>query len=69
MRSGRNKEAVEVFRLNTQRHPDSWNAWDSLGEGFAAMNARDEALTAYKKSVELNPENENGKGRISKLLH
>jgi hypothetical protein len=68
MRGGHTKDAVEVFRLNTQRHPDSWNAWDSFGEGLAALNEREEAVTAYKKSVELNPANESGKEKISKLL-
>jgi len=28
-------KAIEIFSLTTQRYPDSANAWDSLGEGYA----------------------------------
>ncbi|MGZ4779695.1 MAG: serine hydrolase, partial [Thermoanaerobaculia bacterium] len=68
LRAGHTKDAVEVFRLNTQRPPNSWNAWDSFGEGLVALNQREEAVTAYKKSVELNPGNESGKEKLSKLM-
>ena len=27
-------EAIAVFKLNTELHPDSWNVWDSLGESY-----------------------------------
>ncbi|RYD92611.1 MAG: hypothetical protein EOP54_20525, partial [Sphingobacteriales bacterium] len=28
------KEALELFKLNVQQYPKSWNAYDSLGEGY-----------------------------------
>ena len=31
----RTKEAIELLELNVSRHPDSWNAWDSLGDAYA----------------------------------
>ena len=67
MRAGRVPEAVEVFRLNTQRHPDSWNTWDSLGEALAKQGHRDEAIQSYGKSVELNPKNTKGMAALQKL--
>ena len=67
LRGGRVKDAVEVFRLNTQRHPDSWNAWDSFGEALAKAGQRQEAIDAYAKSVALNPANKKGTAALSKL--
>lgn len=59
--------AVEVFRWNTELYPMSWNVWDSYGEALVKLNRNDEAIAAYKKSLELNPENIDGKAMISKL--
>jgi hypothetical protein len=60
-------DAITMFELNVREHPDSWNAWDSLGEGY--MNARDKqrAIAAYQKSLELNPENTNGKQMMERI--
>jgi CubicO group peptidase (beta-lactamase class C family) len=63
----RAKDAVSVFELNTSAHPESWNAWDSLGEAYAAADQRDRAIAAYEKSVALNPENGNGREALKKL--
>jgi CubicO group peptidase (beta-lactamase class C family) len=57
LRAGHIADAVEVLRLNTQRHPDSWNAWDSFGDALSKADKRAEAIDAYAKSVELNPSN------------
>jgi len=67
MRADHMKDAIEVFRLNTQRHADSWNAWDSFGEALAKAGLRQEAIDAYAKSVELNPDNKRGTAALSKL--
>lgn len=67
LRAGHVTDAVEVFRMNTQRHPDSWNAWDSFGEALEKAGSRQEAIDAYAKSVELNPDNKRGTAALSKL--
>jgi cytochrome c-type biogenesis protein CcmH/NrfG len=53
--------------VNARTHPNSWNAYDSLGEAY--VNARDKgrALDAYRKSLELNPENTNAKKVIEQI--
>ena len=28
-------KAIEIFKLNIERNPDSWNVYDSLGEAYA----------------------------------
>ncbi|HEX4440317.1 MAG TPA: tetratricopeptide repeat protein [Thermoanaerobaculia bacterium] len=63
----RTKEAIAVFERNTSAHPDSWNAWDSLGEAYAADGQRDQAIAAYEKSVSLNPESANGREALKRL--
>jgi CubicO group peptidase (beta-lactamase class C family) len=63
----RAKEAIAVFERNTSAHPDSWNAWDSLGEACAADGQRDRAIAAYEKSVALNPDSPSGREALKRL--
>ena len=48
--------AIAVFELNAQAYPGSANVHDSLGEAFAAAGRREEALAAYQRSLEIDPE-------------
>ncbi|NJB72591.1 pimeloyl-ACP methyl ester carboxylesterase [Saonia flava] len=60
----RNEEldkALEILKLNIMLFPESWNAYDSYGEALSIANKKAEAIEMYEKSIELNPENENGK--------
>jgi hypothetical protein len=63
----RTTEAIAVFERNTAAHPGSWNAWDSLGEAWAADGNRDRAIAAYEKSVALNPESASGREALKRL--
>lgn len=66
----RNEEldkALEVFKLTTILFPDSFNAYDSYGEALLKANRKAEAIEMYEKSIELNPENENGKKVLLQL--
>jgi tetratricopeptide (TPR) repeat protein len=67
MEDGRLKEAIELFKQNVQLYPQSWNAYDSLGEAY--MKAGDTALAIanYERSVQLNPKNETGIAALAKL--
>jgi hypothetical protein len=47
--------AIEVFILNTQRHPTSANTFDSLGEAYALKGDKKNAIINFKKSLALNP--------------
>lgn len=53
--AGRHDDAIAVFRLNTELHPDSANTWDSLSDGYLAAGRRDEALAAVRRLLELLP--------------
>jgi hypothetical protein len=67
MSAKRLPEAIVIFEVNARAHPNSWNAYDSLGEAYANAQDKARALDAYRKSVKLNPENTNGKHMIERL--
>ncbi|MBJ6759124.1 class A beta-lactamase-related serine hydrolase [Myxococcaceae bacterium JPH2] len=51
-----NRPALRVFTLNTQLHPQSANAWDSLAECHAALGDAETAAALYAKSRQLAAE-------------
>ncbi|MCX6555273.1 MAG: MBL fold metallo-hydrolase [Candidatus Aminicenantes bacterium] len=59
--------AVEMFQLCVELFPDSWNAFDSLAEAYYTKGDMQKALELYRKSLELNPNNENGKKFIERI--
>lgn len=60
-------EAIEVFKLNAEEFPESWNVYDSLGEAYLTKGDKKKAKENYEKSVKLNPNNENGKRVLNGL--
>ncbi|UCE39906.1 MAG: tetratricopeptide repeat protein [Candidatus Aminicenantes bacterium] len=67
MGKGKIKEAIAVFKLNVELHPDSFNVYDSLGEAYVNSGDIKNAIINYKKSLELNPENANAREMLKKL--
>ena len=65
LRNGQITNAVAVLEINAEAFPGSWNVWDSLAEAHLAQDDRDKAEEFYKKSVELNPGNQNGKNQLN----
>jgi carboxyl-terminal processing protease len=61
------ESSVYVFETNARLYPDSWNAWDSLGEAAAKAGRKEQAIASYRKSLELNPKNKNGQVILEKL--
>lgn len=47
----RNTEALAIFLRVTKEYPDSWNAWDSLGEMYATLGDKGKATANYKKAL------------------
>lgn len=56
-----------LFAWNVARHPQSWNAHDSLAEAMAATGDKASAIAEYRRSLELNPANDNGRAMIATL--
>jgi tetratricopeptide (TPR) repeat protein len=50
-------EAIEIFKLNVEAHPQAPNTYDSLGEAYLALGDTGQAIKNYKRSVELDPKN------------
>jgi len=67
LQRGRVADAIEIFRLNVEAYPTSWNVYDSLGEAYAAAGNRELAISNYKKSLELNPKNTNATEALKRL--
>ena len=59
--------AIKLFEMNVDSYPDSWNVYDSLGEAYLKMGNKEKAKENYIKSIELNPDNENGKKVLKEL--
>jgi len=49
------EKAVQMFIVNTKRFPQSANAWDSLGEGYALGGDKKNAISCFKKALSMNP--------------
>ncbi|MBU5590172.1 serine hydrolase [Clostridium sp. MSJ-4] len=61
------KEAIDVLKISIEIFKESANLYDSLGEMYLCEGNKKLALESYKKSVELDPNNENGKKMIEEL--
>ncbi len=61
-------EAIALFQINVALFPDSWNAYDSLGEAYLKARQIELAIKSYEKSLVLNPENRNA-ARILESLN
>ncbi len=67
MSSDKLEEANKVFQLITKEFPKSSNAYDSYGESLMKLGKNDLAIKNYRKSVILNPNNQNGIDSLKKL--
>lgn len=59
--------AVTIFRINTREHPDSTNAWDSLGDGYASAGLLGDAAASYRRSLELDGANQDAARSLRKI--
>ena len=64
---GQVQDAILVFERNAQEYPQSANAYDSLGEAYMKAGEKDLAIVNYKKSLQLDPGNQNAVGLLKKL--
>jgi predicted alpha/beta superfamily hydrolase len=65
---GRNpKAAFLLFSMNVQNYPDSYNAYDSMGDYYASVKDNAKAIENYKKSLALK-ETKDTRNKLNKLL-
>lgn len=61
------KEALDIFRLNCQFYPNSYNAFDSLGNAYETLGETEKAISNYTRSIQLNPKNVHAMQRLQAL--
>ena len=59
--------AIAILKINAEKFPESFNVWDSLGEIYYKSGNTAEAIQNYEKSLQLNPNNEDGKKMLEKI--
>ena len=67
LQNGQLQAAVEVFKLNAESYPNSFNVYDSLAEAYMHSGQTEQAIKNYRKSLELNPANSNAHEMLRKL--
>lgn len=63
------EEALLVFKLNTMLFPEGYNTWDSYGEVLLETGKKEKAIEMYRKSIEVNPDHEDGKKALNRILN
>ena len=67
MGEDKTEEAAEVFKLNIEAFPKSFNVYDSYAEALMNLGQNELAIKHYKTSVTMNPNNTNGIEQLKKL--
>lgn len=60
-------QAIRHFEMATDAYPESWEAWDDLGDAYVAKGDKLQAIKLYEKSLRLNPQNENANKVLKSL--
>lgn len=58
---------IKIFVLATEIYPASSNIFDSLGEAYLYTGDNRSAIKSFKRSLELNPQNQNAMNRLQEL--
>lgn len=48
------KKAAQFFDLNIKNYPESFNAYESMGDFYVAIGNKEKAIKNYKKAISLN---------------
>ncbi len=67
LQTGMNKQAIAIFKLNVEQFPESFNVYDSLGEGYMIAGDNKNAIKNYEKSLKINPNNDNAKKMLEQI--
>jgi len=67
LQAGRVEDAIAIFKTNVEAFPGAWNTYDSLGEAYAVHGDKQLAIENYEKSLQLNPQNQNGAEALRRL--
>jgi tetratricopeptide (TPR) repeat protein len=60
-------DAIEIFKLGVEVAPDYFNTYDSLAEAYMDHGDKELAISNYKKSLELDPDNTNATEKLKQF--
>jgi len=60
-------DAIQICELNVEAFPRSWWAYDELAEAYMGAGEKKLAIKNYKKSLELDPANQNAALMLKQL--
>ena len=63
----RNSDAIAIFKLNVEEYAKSATIYDSLAEAYGKDNQKQLAIENYRKSLELDPKNQNAADKLKEL--
>lgn len=67
LKQKRYDEAIDKFKKQIELVPNQANPYDSLGDGYRAAGNRQEAINAYHKALEINPNAKRTKKKLKDL--
>ena len=67
LRDDRPDDAVKIFKLNIEEHPESFNVYDSYAEALMDKGDNAGAIANYKKSIAIDPQNINAYDQLEKM--
>lgn len=68
LENNRKSESLVTFELGTRWFPHSDNMFNSYGEALASSGKKLDAIDMYRKSLAINPKNEDSKQAIERLM-
>jgi len=66
-KKGKTDDAIRILQQIVTQYPQSARAYAGLGQGLEAAGRKDEAMNAYRKVLELDPQNGMAKHRLDAL--
>lgn len=67
LKSKKVEEAYKIFKHNETEYPNSWTVYHGLGEAYRIMGNTDQAIKSYRKSLKLNPDNQDSQRALARL--
>lgn len=67
LQSNQPKKAEKMLQIGIDYSPKAFNLYDSYGEVLLILGEKEKAIKNYQKSLELNPNNENGIKKLNEL--
>ncbi|WP_350291742.1 serine hydrolase [uncultured Croceitalea sp.] len=64
---GQPEKAIDILKLIVQAYPDQWHPYSFLADFQLQAGHKNEAIKNYKKSLEINPQNEQAIEQLKQL--